>query len=139
MKETSCADMSGGQGQCKALATRQCEGGNLVCSDAQPASEICDDKDQDCDGTNDEGFNLQTDNGNCGTCGKSCGNGRCCDGSCVNLQTSISNCGACGTVCPTNYGCCQGVCRNLVNDSSNCGTCGKRCVLGCSNRNCVLL
>jgi hypothetical protein len=139
MRNTSCADMSGGQGQCKGLATWQCSDGSLVCSDAAMSSEVCNGKDDDCDGNIDEGFNKQTDNNNCGACGTSCGTGRCCAGSCVNLQTSTLNCGACGTVCAPNFGCCTGSWKNLVNDSSNCGTCGHKCVLGCSNRNCVLL
>jgi hypothetical protein len=36
------------------------------------ASELCDGKDNDCNGQVDEGFNLQADPNNCGSCGKRC-------------------------------------------------------------------
>ena len=34
--------------------------------------EVCDNQDNNCDGTVDEGFNLCTDTDNCGKCGKKC-------------------------------------------------------------------
>ena len=37
------------------------------------AVEICDARDSDCDGRVDEDTNLATDNSNCGTCGRVCG------------------------------------------------------------------
>ena len=50
-----------------------CAGSALVCvPDKQPTVEVCDGKDNDCDGTNDNGFNLSTDPLNCGQCGNSC-------------------------------------------------------------------
>jgi hypothetical protein len=50
-----------------------CTNGGKVCQPgAGPALEICDGKDNNCDGQIDEGFDLQTDPLNCGACGNKC-------------------------------------------------------------------
>jgi len=51
------------------------------------ATEICNTKDDNCDGTVNEGFNLDTDPNNCGACGSVCA-GTCSNGNCI-----IDNCG----------------------------------------------
>ena len=109
--------------------------------DGQTATEVCDGQmvDEDCDGKVDEGFDLQTDENNCGVCGNRCANGlTCCAGSCVSTVTSNANCGMCGKICGTGLTCCTSSCVNLKTSSSNCGTCGHGCLLlGCSNGGCL--
>ncbi|HJZ85143.1 MAG TPA: MopE-related protein [Polyangia bacterium] len=59
-------------GQCRA-GTTACVSGNLTCSGYQgPVPETCNNLDDDCDGTIDNGFNKQQDPFNCGTCGHVC-------------------------------------------------------------------
>jgi hypothetical protein len=141
---TSCASASGAQGACRQNARWQCVSNLEQCVSGMAAAETCDGQmiDEDCDGKIDEGFNLQTDAANCGTCGHACAAGlSCCGGNCVSVQSSNSHCGACGTACGSGLTCCSGACRNLrSNDASNCGACGKSCLLlGCSNGTCNLL
>jgi len=61
-----------------------CHAGNQTCVGPAPGSwgpcnnaitgtpEICNNIDDDCNGTADDGFNLQTDVNNCGSCGNAC-------------------------------------------------------------------
>ncbi len=59
-------------GEC-AFGALTCVGGGVQCIGGQgPVLELCDAIDQDCDGNNANGFNLQIDIANCGTCGHSC-------------------------------------------------------------------
>ncbi len=59
-------------GECR-LGAWVCTAGALVCTGAvTPQLEICDGKDNDCDGAVDEDFDLQTDPRNCGSCGQAC-------------------------------------------------------------------
>ncbi len=73
-----------------------CLGGIETCVGAiGPTFELCDGFDQDCDGNNINGYNLQTDVQNCGTCGMSC-----------NLPNAFEGCttGACTIVaCAPNF------------------------------------
>ena len=104
--------------------------------DACVPDELCNGVDDDCDGSVDEGFDLDTDPEHCGECGvscvqpnttSSCEAGTCridacapgfddCDrnpltGCEVELGTSAANCGACGNPCsPPNRDCCSGTC-----------------------------
>jgi len=65
--------------------TFQCSGGSQQCSDSTGDDvEICNGFDDDCDGSTDEGFNLQTDTLNCGSCGNECVEAQiCAAGACV--------------------------------------------------------
>lgn len=90
----------------------------------EPVTERCNATDDDCDGTIDEGFDLDTDPLNCGRCfnvcstnnaTSSCAAGTCSIGSCnagfescdgdaadgceTELATSPLHCGACGNAC----------------------------------------
>jgi Putative metal-binding motif len=74
---TACLDYCNGvacKGECTAGITT-CVGKDLICIPGKgPSQELCDGKDNDCDGVNDNGFNLGTDPNNCGACGVSCAN-----------------------------------------------------------------
>jgi hypothetical protein len=70
--------------------------------------------------------NLQSDQRNCGDCGRQCADGevcsdgRCtltcqggltnCDGACVNLRADVFNCGFCGNTCVMGQACTLGKC-----------------------------
>jgi hypothetical protein len=120
------------QGACK-HGSLQCpgEGAELRCITRQPSSELCNGVDDDCNGTVDDGFDLNT-NEHCGTCDNQCESGsECCDGQCVDTHGSdLANCGACGNACSSGSmpGCCAGRCVDLLSDQS-CGRCDNACGL----------
>jgi hypothetical protein len=122
--------------------------------------EVCDGVDNNCDGRIDEGFNLQSDVGNCGTCGHrcafnhatpSCVSGSCvmgpCDPGYVDLDGQSAN--GCEYACTRTSATetCNGVddnCNgtidegfNLQTDVANCGTCGHRCAFNHAAATCV--
>ncbi len=63
---------------------QECSDGGIVCQQMVfSRTETCDGQDEDCDGVIDNGFNKQTDDNNCGTCGHVCPSGtRCLGGVC---------------------------------------------------------
>jgi hypothetical protein len=71
----------------------ECQAGTTVCTGTisgvacvggtRPTGEICDSKDNDCDGIVDNGYDLKTDKLNCGACGVQCKTGsNCINGFC---------------------------------------------------------
>ena len=61
---------------------------------------------------------TQTDNSNCGECGKACTGGTTCSA------------GLCAMGCPLGETTCEGKCTDPQTDNANCGTCGKPCASG---------
>jgi hypothetical protein len=128
------------------LAQNGCE-----CGITGDGTEICDGKDNDCDGTTDEGFDLRHDIGNCGACGQACGFehaaaacdlGTCrmiaCDAGFVDLDRSPRN--GCEYACtPSNNGVeiCDGAdndCDGVVDeaDPRTGGACFPTGMVGCN-------
>jgi hypothetical protein len=62
------------------------DGCEYVCAPTNEGVEVCDSVDNDCDGVVDDGFDLQSDIGHCGACGRTCAYGDaaalCTDGLC---------------------------------------------------------
>ena len=89
-----------GQGVCRRTGVRVCGvRGGVICNASPGAGEdeTCDNADNDCDGSVDEDFDLNTDHLNCGSCGAFCVvNGTCERGECL--------CGG-GPPCPPGYLC----------------------------------
>ena len=142
-------------GVCRA-GTRQCQidGTWGACTgEVTPSDEACDGLDNDCDRVVDNGFDLQNDAANCGSCGAvcnvpnataGCAGGHCtitvCDAGYANCTPSVmdgcetqlgtvTNCGACGDVCsaPNTTAICD--------HSTNPGTCSYTCVTGFADCN----
>ncbi len=113
-------------------------------------AELCDERDNDCDGSTDEGFDLETELSNCGACGRGCtfanAEASCTAGECgltmcnvgfVDLDGDSTN--GCEYRCDGDGGAevCDGVdnnCNGMVDegfdlgsDVSNCGACGRSC------------
>ena len=78
-------------GECN-KGTPTCVGGGIVCVGVVgPSPELCDSLDQDCDGSNTNGYDLQNDPTNCGTCGNKCNLANALEG-CASGQCTIAAC-----------------------------------------------
>lgn len=126
--------------------TQQCgTDGMGQCSAQKPAAEVCNHKDDNCDGNTDEGINTKTDTNNCGDCGIKCENpngatscvgGKClpvcdpgfwdCDGDvkngCESELSLVDSCGRCqkDDDCPGGFFCKDGNCTKKYAGGHNC-------------------
>jgi len=154
-----------GQACDAAASSAECGRGSLRCVDKQTAlqcvvtrmdsadtAELCNGRDDDCDGKSDEGLNLQVDTAHCGSCNHACATGQscragvcvaaafscssggacqrgasCCSSACVDLQADAKHCGACGHACQGAETCCGGRCVDMRSDLEHCGGCGVAC------------
>ncbi|MBL8952559.1 MAG: hypothetical protein JNK82_17400, partial [Myxococcaceae bacterium] len=124
-----------GVGECRRTVAGCTDAGTApVCTPGAPVTEVCDEKDNDCNAVVDDGWNKQIDPMNCGLCGVVCSAPRAttgCDG------------GACGIVaCNGGYGDCNGSfadgCEvDLIVTNAHCGVCGRRCDVPNTNGTCV--
>jgi Notch-like protein len=98
---------------CQTEGTYICSAGALGCNAPaiEAVPEVCNGRDDDCDGTADNPGSLAYDFDNCGACGRQCDFGRadgCSDGQCT--------CGF-GPACRAAFECINGVC---CRDGFNC-------------------
>jgi hypothetical protein len=117
--ETPCAEAgadcaTGLIGECSAGVV-QCVGTDTECVQLSwPRDEVCDLRDNDCDGETNEGLA-----GCCPTGAEACGAGccippqRCCGSACADLSSDMAHCGDCTTACDGQVSdrCVDGSCR----------------------------
>jgi hypothetical protein len=78
----SSAGANGGESDGGAVDAGMQADAGMMCA---PSTELCNQKDDNCNGQVDEGFDLQTDRKHCGSCNNLCAGARpCCAGQCRN-------------------------------------------------------
>jgi len=106
----------------KCLGERYCgEDGLTACDAATPEKEICDGKDNDCDGMKDEDADICSGGKQCKCAGQDCscqcpdGLFDCEDGTCIDILSSVAHCGQCNQPCIADnvetYTCQGGICK----------------------------
>src|SRR4029079_4796101 len=117
-----------GKGICTAGVQTCLNGTWGVCvGEVTPQTEVCNELDDDCDGIVDNGFDLQHDVNNCGTCGHQCFAPHA-TSICANGQSGILACAPGFSVCS---GCPTDGCEvQTSSDPNNCGGCGIQCAAG---------
>ena len=85
-------------------------------------TEICNGRDDDCDGMIDEGFDLMTDPAHCGSCATTC---------LLAHSAPVCTNGACVPTCVAGFADCDGVvangCEANLTAATTCGRCGHTC------------
>ena len=139
-----------GIGECRRTVQQCLNGQEQTCVPGQPSAEVCDGKDNDCDGAIDEDFDFENDADNCGACGVECTasnpttcgqNGICANRTCQ-LYAAETECRprSCTNGVETQQAFCDGAgnCPPKVEVSCAPGRCvndprlGPSCGLGCS-------
>lgn len=107
-----------GVGACKAGVMGCAPDGSPACTgEVRPQAERCNGVDDDCDGTTDEDFNLQTDNAHCGQCSRACASTEACtSGTCQRRAELLCSDGV------DNDGDGDPDCADLDCDNRDCGT-----------------
>ena len=124
LSEPACVCLDNVGDPCNTGLQGICAQGHIECTesweseciaDTDPGqvAELCDELDNNCDGQVDEGFDLLSDENNCGACGITCDvvSLDCCNGTCVDLETDEDNCGGCGIPCELGEICINGLCE----------------------------
>jgi len=90
-----------------------------------PAAETCNGIDDDCDGSEDEDFDLDSDLHNCGECGNVCPESEFASATCV--------AGTCGFECNPGFADCDGSaatgCETNLRAPETCGDCDRACAV----------
>lgn len=100
-----------------------------------PDREVCNERDDDCDGLTDEDFDLRVDPLHCGGCDRACPS----EGGAAGCQG-----GACSLVCDLGRADCDGDlsngCEADLSDASTCGDCDTACAPSatCESGTCVV-
>jgi len=146
--DAECASLACLAGRCSAPCAMAsdcppswtCEASRCRCT--PKATEVCNGRDDDCDGVVDNGAKCSDVGYVCidGACG--CPPERMCGGRCIpDLTNDPKNCGACGKTCAAGATCsgsvcacptamssvCGGACVDLQTNANHCGGCDVRC------------
>ncbi len=125
-----------GQGVCQVTMSLCADGGAGACvpDQSKKTTETCNGLDDNCNGVVDDGFNVQTDPANCGTCGHVCavpnGSPGCDGGAC-----SVGSCNPTYADCDKNVP--NGCEVQTTTDTNNCATCGHVCSFAHAAASCV--
>ncbi len=85
-----------------------------VCQCALSGAEVCDGRDNDCDGVVDDGVICPGAGFVCQSGACVCGPANLCNGVCKDLAVDLQNCGACGNTCEAGASCFEGHCETTL-------------------------